>query len=289
VRPTDLDPHGVADGGDSPPPTPPVSDVPTDRGRRGAGAADPAAATSPQGAERRGGTLLDVRELESGYGEIPVLRGISFHVAAGETVVLLGLNGAGKTTTALSLCGELKPWAGAVRSDGEEVTGWSTKRAVRRGVVLVPEGRRVFPALSVEKNLEVGAWSRRRDRGYVENRKDVVFGYFSRLRERRGQAAGTLSGGEQQMLAIGRGLMADPRLLIIDEASLGLAPVIVSDVFDIVSEINDDGVTVIMIEQNLGALEVADVGLVMEQGTLSMEIRGGELKDPSAVRDALMG
>lgn len=259
--------------------------VGTDTQQVGPHQAGPGPARSHPG----GPSLLQVRGLESGYGNVPVLHGIDLQVAVGETLVLLGLNGAGKTTTALSLCGELKPSGGEVHFDGDDVTGWSTKRAVRKGVVLVPEGRRVFPGLSVEKNLEVGAWARRRRRGYVEDRKAVVFGYFDRLKERRSQLAGTLSGGEQQMLAIGRGLMADPRLLIIDEASLGLAPVIVNDVFGIVSEINDDGVTVIMIEQNVGALDVADVGLVMEQGALTLEVRGDELKDPSAVRRALMG
>jgi branched-chain amino acid transport system ATP-binding protein len=156
-------------------------------------------------------------------------------------------------------------------------------------VTLVPEGRRVFPELSVERNLEVGGWSRRRDRGWLGESKARVFGYFPRLEERRTQLAGTLSGGEQQMLAIGRGLMARPRLLLIDEASLGLAPVIVKDVFEIIRQINADGTTVVLVEQNVAALDIADVGLVMEQGSLIMQVRGEELRDPVRVRKALMG
>lgn len=239
--------------------------------------------------ETNGTTLLAVEELRTGYGEVPVLHGISFEVAEGETAVLLGLNGAGKSTTALTLVGALRTWSGTVTFAGQDASNWNTRRAVSEGIVLVPEGRRVFPDLTVEKNLEVGAWSQRRERDWLEEQRERVYDYFPRLRERQKQMAGTLSGGEQQMLSIARGLMAHPRLLIIDEASLGLAPVIVRDVFEIVRQINDDGTTVILIEQNVGALDVADVGLVMDQGRIVAEVRGDELKDPASVREFFLG
>lgn len=236
-----------------------------------------------------GQPLLRVHGLEAGYGSLPVLHGVSFEVAEGETAVLLGLNGAGKTTTALNLTGAMKPWAGTIEYEGEDVTQWDLRRRVEAGIVMVPEGRRVFPDLDVEKNLQIGAWSRRKESGWLEEQRERVFGYFPRLEERREQLAGTLSGGEQQMLSIGRGLMARPKLLIIDEASLGLAPVIIQDVFDIVGQINADGTTVILVEQNVGALAIADVALVMEQGTIVAEFRGEELEDPTQVRKLFLG
>jgi branched-chain amino acid transport system ATP-binding protein len=246
----------------------------------------PAPASAPA---TNGGPLLELTDVRSGYGKLPVLHGVGFGIRQGETAVLLGLNGAGKTTTALNVCGAIDTWGGTITFDGEDATHWSTRQAVNHGIVLVPEGRRVFPDLTVERNLQVGAWTQRKDAGWFENQRDRVFEYFPRLRERREQLAGTLSGGEQQMLAIGRGLLANPRLIIIDEASMGLAPVIVKDVFEIVSHINDDGVTVMMIEQNVGALDVADVGLVMEQGHIVRELRGDELGDRSLVSEILMG
>ncbi len=236
-----------------------------------------------------GEPLLRVHDLRSGYGELPVLHGLTFSVYRGQTAVILGLNGAGKTTTALNLVGAVSTWDGEIEFAGEDATNWDTKRAVSEGIVLVPEGRRVFPELTVEKNLEVGAWSQRRDADWLDEQRDRVYGYFPRLGERAEQLAGTLSGGEQQMLAIGRGLMANPKLLIVDEASLGLAPVIVKDVFRIVSNINADGVTVILIEQNVGALQVADVGLVMEQGRIVTEVRGDDLENPARVREIFLG
>ncbi|MFA9445574.1 ABC transporter ATP-binding protein [Egicoccus sp. AB-alg6-2] len=233
--------------------------------------------------------LLEVRSVRSGYGNLPVLHGVDLAIRRGQTAVLLGLNGAGKTTTAQNICGSLRTWSGTIAFDGQDTTHWSTKRCVDAGIVMVPEGRRVFPELNVAKNLQVGAWSQRRDRAWVDEQLEQVLDYFPRLRERLGQLAGTLSGGEQQMLAIARGLMARPRLLIIDEASMGLAPVIVKDVFDIVRRINADGVTVLLIEQNVGALEVADVGLVMERGRVVRALTGDELRDRTAVSEALMG
>ena len=235
------------------------------------------------------GELLRLEDVRSGYGKLPVLHGVGFGIRAGETAVLFGLNGAGKTTTAMNVCGAVDTWGGAIAFDGRDVTRWSTRQAVANGIVMVPEGRRVFPELSVERNLQVGAWSQRKDAGWFEQQRDRVYTYFPRLGERAQQLAGTLSGGEQQMLAIGRGLMANPRLLIIDEASMGLAPVIVQDVFEIVSQINGDGVTVLMIEQNVGALDVADVALVMEQGRIVRELRGEELADRTLVSEIVMG
>ncbi len=240
-------------------------------------------------AGRPEGPLLQVRELRAGYGAIPVLHGISFDVEAGETAVILGLNGAGKTTTALNLCGARRPTSGTIVFDRQDATGWNLKQSVEAGIVLVPEGRRVFPDLTVEKNLEVGAWSQRHQPGWLQQQRDRVYSRFPRLRQRHRQLAGTLSGGEQQMLAIARGLMARPKLLIIDEASLGLAPVVVSDVFATVSKINADGTTVILIEQNLGALAVADVALVMEQGTVAAELRGEQLQDSASVGRIVLG
>jgi len=233
--------------------------------------------------------LLRVTDLRAGYGIRPVLHGISFEVRAGETVVLLGLNGAGKTTTAKALCGAVRPWSGSVEFDGKAAEHWSVQQAVAAGVVMSPEGRHVFPDLTVEKNLEVGAWSQRRDSSWLGQQLERVFEYFPRLQERRGQNAGSLSGGEQQMLAIARALMARPRMLIIDEASLGLAPVLVETVFEIVRRINADGVTVFLVEQHVGALQVADLALVMEQGTIAAEFRGDELKDSSRVRKVFLG
>ncbi len=251
---------------------------------------EPAPASTTKSRERSTAEpLLQIEGLDAGYGSLPVLKGVDMQIRPGETAVLLGLNGAGKTTTAWTVTGALAPWGGAIRYDGEDVTGWSTAKAVENGVVMVPEGRRVFADLSVGRNLQVGAWGKRKDGDWVDHQREVVFDYFPRLREREKQLAGTLSGGEQQMLAVGRGLMADPRLLIIDEASMGLAPVIVKDVFDIIAQINEDGVTVMLIEQNVGALEVADVGYVMEQGRMVRVLEGEELRDRAVVSEALMG
>lgn len=235
------------------------------------------------------GQLLTIRGLRSGYGNLPVLHGVDMGIGVGQTAVLLGLNGAGKTTTAMNVCGALGVWDGHIDFDGQDATSWGTRRAVREGIVMVPEGRRVFPDLDVARNLQIGSWLQRKDRAWVAEQRERVLGYFPRLQERLGQDAGTLSGGEQQMLAIARGLMARPRLLIIDEASMGLAPVIVNDVFEIVRQINDDGVTVLLIEQNVGALEVADVGIVMAQGRVVTELRGEELRDRGKVSELLMG
>ena len=233
--------------------------------------------------------LLEVRDLRAGYGHLPVLHGVSFAVGRGQVGVVLGLNGAGKSTTVKVLCGALAAMSGEVQYDGADVTSWSTAQCVQAGIVLVPEGRHVFPDLTVDANLEVGAWSQRHDRAWVAEQRERVFDYLPRLRERRGQLAGTLSGGEQQMLAIGRGMMARPRLLMIDEASLGLAPTIVKEIFRIAQQLAADGTTVILVEQNVGALDVADVGYFMQQGTIVAELRGDELRDTERVRTLYLG
>ena len=283
----------VDDQVDDPDPTtviPPVSTDPPEASSRATIVREPQPSTLAWPASGGdGGDLLRLDDVRSGYGKLPVLHGVGFGIHPGETAVLFGLNGAGKTTTAMNVCGAVDTWGGAITFDGRDVTRWSTRQAVANGIVMVPEGRRVFPELSVERNLQVGAWSQRRDAGWFEQQRDRVYTYFPRLGERAQQLAGTLSGGEQQMLAIGRGLMANPRLLIIDEASMGLAPVIVQDVFGIVSQINEDGVTVLMIEQNVGALDVADVALVMEQGRIVRELRGEELADRTLVSEIVMG
>ncbi len=242
----------------------------------------PAPAAEPE-------VLLKLEAIESGYGSLPVLHGVSTEIRVGETAVLLGLNGAGKTTTALNICGALGTWGGKITYAGQDSTNWTLKECVQNGIIMCPEGRRVFPALSVQRNLAIGSWMKRKDQDWVAAQQEIVFDYFPRLRQRTAQLAGSLSGGEQQMLAMGRALMAQPRLLIVDEASMGLAPVIVKDVFDIIADINKDGVTVLLIEQNVGALDVAQLGLVMEQGRMVKELRGERLKDRSEVTEVLMG
>ncbi|MBW8826583.1 MAG: ABC transporter ATP-binding protein [Acidobacteria bacterium] len=232
-------------------------------------------------------SLLKVRGLEAGYG-FPVVRGVDFDVEAGETAVLFGLNGAGKTTTVSVIAGLLRPESGSILFDGEEVAGRSAAELVERGVVLVPEGRRVFPGLPVLANLRLGAWTHRRSRSLLDERLDRVFDYFPILRDRASQAAGTLSGGEQQMLAIGRALMSGPRLLLLDEASLGLSPAMTKTVFRVVDRINDDGVTVLMVEQNVGVLPFADRVLVMEKGSMVFE-GVGEDAQQAHLRERYMG
>jgi branched-chain amino acid transport system ATP-binding protein len=293
-----------AGGGDDAQETRQMEPVASEEGAQGAGEDEPttvitapaasgggrtASAPSSNGhGQPSGEALLKVRELRSGYGSLPVLHGVDLDIHVGQTAVLFGLNGAGKTTTAMNVCGALGVWGGSIEFDGVDVTKFGIKKCVDQGIVMVPEGRRVFPAMTVAKNLQIGAWSQRKDHDWVEEQLETVLGYFPRLRERLQQDAGTLSGGEQQMLAMARGLMAKPRLLIIDEASMGLAPVIVTQVFEIIKQINEDGVTVLMIEQNVGALDVADVGIVMEQGTIIRRLRGEELTDRSVISEALM-
>ena len=233
--------------------------------------------------------LLEVEDLRTGYGAAPVLHGVTLSVDEGETAVLFGLNGAGKTTTLMTIAGLQPRWGGRIVYDGRPVTRQEPETLVRRGLVLVPEGRHVFPGLSVEANLRLGAWIRRRDRTVVKSTMERVFDIFPRLRERAAQLAGTLSGGEQQMLAIARGLMSNPRLLLIDEASLGLSPKLAHDVFDTVQRINEEGVTVLMVEQNAGVLRIAHRGFIMEKGRIVHQDTGEALLGQGELRRAYLG
>jgi branched-chain amino acid transport system ATP-binding protein len=231
--------------------------------------------------------LLEVKDLRVSYDN-PVLLGVDFEVEEGETAVLFGLNGAGKTTTVQTIAGLLRPDGGQILFGGDNIAGRPPSRLVPMGVALVPEGRRVFPGLTVANNLRLGAWSRRAHAAEVSERRELVFEYFPRLSERVDQAAGTLSGGEQQMLAIGRALMSKPKLLLMDEPSLGLSPALAKTVFQVVKRINKDGVTVIIVEQNVGVLPYADRVLIMEKGTLIFSGVGDEIQDAN-LRETYLG
>jgi branched-chain amino acid transport system ATP-binding protein len=233
--------------------------------------------------------FLEVRDLHVGYGSLPVIQKLSFDIEEGETAVLLGLNGAGKTTTVATIAGMIKPWSGSIKLAGEEIAGLDPRRLVADGIVLVPEGRHVFPQLSVAQNLRLGAWPYRKDRKATGPVLEQALEYFPRLKERWGQLAGTLSGGEQQMLAIARGLMARPKILLIDEASLGLSPKLTQTVFEVVDRINDAGTTVLLVEQNAGALAIADRAFIMEKGQLVYTGHGDEILDSQGLRQAYLG
>ncbi|HEY1093954.1 MAG TPA: ABC transporter ATP-binding protein [Glycomyces sp.] len=232
--------------------------------------------------------LLEVENLRAGYGAVPVLHGVTLSVDEGSNAVLLGLNGAGKSTTLMTLAGLLPATGGAIRYDGKPLSG-SPGARVRAGIVLVPEGRHVFPALTVKQNLRLGAWTIRRDARRVRRNLLEVYQIFPRLEERADQSAGTLSGGEQQMLAIGRGMMSSPRLLLIDEASLGLSPKLTEQVFAAVKLINQRGVTVLMVEQNAGVLAQADTAFVMQQGRVTITGSGSDTLEDDVVRAAYFG
>ncbi len=232
--------------------------------------------------------LLEVSDLVVGYDAFPVLHGIDFSVEEGELCVLLGLNGAGKTTTVSSVAGLVKARSGKIVFDGKDLGRRSPSSRVAGGISLSPEGRRVFPRLTVKQNLRLGAWTRRRQSKAVQRQLELVYDYFPRLGEREGQLAGTLSGGEQQMLAVGRALMSRPKLLLIDEASLGLSPTVARTVWEVTTRIKQDGTTVLMVEQNAGALPFADRALIMEKGTLVYTGVGDELRDVN-LREAYLG
>ena len=232
--------------------------------------------------------MLDVRELHVYYGEIHALKGISFRVAQGEIVALLGNNGAGKTTALKTLSGLLAPRRGDVLLDGASLAGAPPHGIVLKGITHVPEGRRIFNRLTVLENIEMGAYTRS-DRGIAED-MERVFAIFPRLKERRAQVAGTLSGGEQQMLAIGRALMAKPRLLLLDEPSMGLAPVLVEQIFETVQAINRQGVTILLVEQNAAmALSIAGRGYVLETGEIALSGAAADLAGNPEVRRAYLG
>ena len=232
--------------------------------------------------------LLEIQDLVVGYGAFPVLHGIDFVVEEGEVCVLLGLNGAGKTTTVSTIAGLLRPTSGRVTFDGKQLGKKPPSSRVKSGIALCPEGRRIFPRLTVRQNLRLGAWSQRRHTRAVKQQFEQVLDYFPRLAEREDQVAGTLSGGEQQMLAVGRALMSRPRLLLIDEASLGLSPTLARTVWEVTSRIKADGTTVLMVEQNAGALPFADRALIMEKGTLVHTAVGDEIRDVN-LREAYLG
>ena len=232
--------------------------------------------------------MLEVRDLHVSYGEIPALKGVSLEVARGEIVALLGSNGAGKTTTLKTLSGLLPARSGDVLLEGESVRGMPAHLIVRKGIAHVPEGRRVFNRLTVRENLEMGAYTRS-DSGVAAD-LERMFSLFPRLRERQAQVAGTLSGGEQQMLAIGRAIMANPRLLLLDEPSMGLAPVLVEQIFDTVRSINRHGTTILLVEQNAAlALEVAQRAYVLETGSIVLSGAATDLVRNPDVRRAYLG
>jgi branched-chain amino acid transport system ATP-binding protein len=232
--------------------------------------------------------LLEVRGLHAGYGAVEVLRGIDLNVAEGEAVALLGSNGTGKSTLNNVMCGIFPAWSGQVAFDGADVTRAHYRHMVKAGLIQVPEGRRIFPNLTVLENLELGAFTRARARR-GEN-LERAFALFPRLRERSRQVAGTLSGGEQQMLAIGRGLMAEPRLLILDEPSLGLSPLLVDELFALIRRLRDDGLAVLLVEQNVGqSLEVVDRAYVMENGAIRFAGLPSELLGSDELRRAYLG
>jgi len=237
--------------------------------------------------QRMGEQLLRISNLNVRYGGIEAVRGISFDVNAGEIVTLIGANGAGKSSTLRSISGLVKPSDGKVILDGENITGKDPTSIVSKGIVMVPEGRRIFPNLTVLENLKIGAYLRKDD---LDEDIERVYGYFPRLKERSWQAGGTLSGGEQQMLAVGRALMSRPKVLMMDEPSLGLAPIVVQGIFEIIRQIHDAGTTVLLIEQNANmALHVADRAYVIENGKIAMEGTGAELLNDEKVKAAYLG
>jgi branched-chain amino acid transport system ATP-binding protein len=232
--------------------------------------------------------LLEVRELRGGYGRVEILRGVSLQVRRGEIVALLGSNGAGKTTLNLIVCGLVPAGAGQVLFDGRDITGAHYKEVVRAGLIQVPEGRRIFPNLSVRENLELGSFARARERraGNLER----VCATFPRLAERLAQRAGTMSGGEQQMLAIGRALMAEPLLLILDEPSLGLAPLMVQEMFALIARLHGEGQAVLLVEQNVAqSLGIAARAYVLENGTMRFEGTPSELLASAELKRAYLG
>lgn len=239
-------------------------------------------------ASAKAAPLLAIEGLRGGYGRVEVLRGVDLHVNAGEAVALLGSNGAGKSTLNNVMCGIYRAWAGTVLFDGVDLSGAHYTEVVKAGLIQVPEGRKIFPNLDVIENLTLGSFVRARERR--ADNIDKVFAIFPRLKERAGQLAGTMSGGEQQMLAIGRGLMAEPRLLILDEPSLGLSPLLVEEMFSLIQQLSATGLAVLLVEQNVGqSLEVADRAYVMENGAIRFSGSPDELLGSDELRQAYLG
>ncbi len=234
-------------------------------------------------------SMLEITNLHTYYGNIHALKGISLTVEQGEIVTLIGANGAGKTTTLKAISGLLKPRLGTIRLDGEDLTALKAHDIVYRGVVMVPEGRGIFARLTVTENLDLGAYSRTKVNTIAAD-QERVFGIFPRLKERHKQIAGTLSGGEQQMLAIGRALMAHPRLVLLDEPSMGLAPILVEGIFDTIQQINKEGTTILLVEQNaLMALSIADRGYVIQTGEIVLADAAETLEANEMVRKSYLG
>ena len=233
------------------------------------------------------GEILQIKDLQVSYGGIDAVRGISFNVKEGEIVTLIGANGAGKSSTLRAISGLVKAKGGSILFNGDEIRGMDPTAIVSKGLMMVPEGRKIFPNLTVLENLRIGAYLRK---DQLDEDIEMVYNLFPRLRERSWQAGGTLSGGEQQMLAVGRALMGRPKLLMMDEPSLGLAPIVVQGIFDIIQQIHEAGTTVLLIEQNANmALHVADRAYVIENGRISMEGSGKDLLEDESVKAAYLG
>ncbi|WP_160689115.1 ABC transporter ATP-binding protein [Clostridium sp. C2-6-12] len=233
--------------------------------------------------------MIKIDNLVVAYGGIEALKGVSLEVPSGKIVTLVGANGAGKSTTLKSIVGLVKPKSGSIDYEGTDLTKLNTELMVKKGIALVPEGRKVFADLTVLENLKIGAYSRKDTAGIAED-LEKVYSLFPRLKERTWQAAGTLSGGEQQMLAIGRALMSRPKLIMMDEPSLGLAPIIVKELFGIIKKINEEGMTVLLIEQNANAaLKIADIGYIMETGRITLSGSGQELLSNDEIKKAYLG
>ncbi len=234
------------------------------------------------------GTILKVEDINIYYGSIHAIKDISFHVEEGEIVTLIGANGAGKSTTLNAVAGLLKSHGGDIRFMGDSLMKLPAHKIVQKGLSLVPEGRRIFLQMSVQENLEIGAYTM--DASGIEADLEMVYQLFPRLKERRRQIAGTLSGGEQQMLAMGRALMCHPRLIMLDEPSMGLAPILVEQIFDIIKDLHAQGSTILLVEQNArAALSIADRAYVLETGRIVMEGSGSELLRSDAIRKAYLG
>jgi len=232
--------------------------------------------------------LLRIEDLRAGYGDLEILHGIDLEVREGEVVALIGANGAGKTTTLKSISGVVRATSGTITFEDQAIHTWPARQIVSEGLIQVPEGRKLFPDLSVRENLTLGAY--RRGRSQVDESFDEVFELFPLLQQRASQSAGTLSGGEQQMLAIGRALMGNPRLLMLDEPSLGLAPMLVADIFEVVVDLRRRGLTVMLVEQNaVHALQLSDRGYVLENGRVVLDGTGEELLGDDRVRSAYLG
>ncbi|AZY51436.1 ABC transporter ATP-binding protein [Bordetella avium] len=233
--------------------------------------------------------MLKIRDLSAGYGKSEVLQGISLDVPEGKVVTLIGANGAGKTTTLKTLCGLIRPSAGTIEFEGRQIAGETPHQIVERGITMIPEGRQLFPFLTVRDNLLMGAY-KRSARPVAQQRLEEVLTLFPRVRERLDQFAGSLSGGEQQMVAIARGMMACPRLLIFDEPSLGLSPLLVEQMFAVIRDVVRQGITVLLVEQNVyHTLKLADMGYVLENGRIALSGSGEELLNSPHVRRAYLG